>query len=442
MNILQTRLPKLIQWSLLTLIVVLLFSSAFTQFFSADDWFHLRISQIERPAAFQEVALVLFVCLSLTLSLRAARAWHNATNNAHRWLLTLASLGSFILALMSKETAAITPFLLLTILTYLTLASLHENAQDLGTVAKETARSLQKHWPLFAGYAAILLPYLWLRFTRFGFDATSDTYAWSLDPIQFLHTIRWYGLWAIGAPEALVDYMQGPFSVLPRFFTDYPSYGQPLLLILLLTIALLLVTVLLRTLGGIRSFSTERGGDHQRQILREDMLLLTLGILWFFMTLGPLLLLPTHRFALELGLPLIGVLLAIWAVLRHTPAMLRYSTLLTVVLLQIISIQMTQRTHYSITRSQISERAYEYFQEQDLSRYDIIYIYNDTAAPTATWGSSRQIQQALMGDEFFRVMDETPPSVIYEDAVLSAPLQKKKLEHTSNILRIPASTFK
>jgi hypothetical protein len=60
---------------------------------------------------------------------------------------------------------------------------------------------------------------------------------------------------------------------------------------------------------------------------------------------------------------------------------------------------------------------YRYFENNPIdAETERIYFVNDTDAPTAAWGSSRQIKHALMGDEFFKVLyGAEAPAILYED---------------------------
>jgi len=203
-------------------------------------------------SAFQEIAMVVFVLLSILSYLKKP-----STKN------TLIALLFFILALASKETAVVLPFILL-ILDWLR-----------GKI------KIKRILP----FIIVLLPYLCFRFSYFG-SVKGESYIWDFSPKRAANTLFWYALWSFGAPELLVDYVSSGFRILPRFYTDFPFWSSAILL----TTSLTLLSFLIMFVKNIKAI--------------DKKFLFTLGV--FGLGLVPVLFLPWHKFTLELTLPMVG----------------------------------------------------------------------------------------------------------------------------------------
>src|SRR3989338_2004540 len=152
-------------------------------------------------SAFQEIALVVFSLLTITGYLNDRRS---------------ISLVYFVLSLLSKETAVVLPLVLL-ILDW-----------------SRKKFDLKKLVP----FALILLPYLYLRLFVFG-PALGDTYQWNFSLAKVINTLTWYGLWSLGAPELLVDYIGSGFIPVAKFFSDFPVWSYWILGSIILSGALI-----------------------------------------------------------------------------------------------------------------------------------------------------------------------------------------------------------
>src|SRR3989344_3640267 len=322
-------------------------------------------------AAFQEIALVLFsVACILTFFKK-------------KYIL---SYLFFILALLSKETAVVLPLILVIL--------------DWG----RKKLNLKKLVP----FALIFLPYLYLRLIRFG-GAAGETYIWNFSPLKAGHTLMWYFLWSLGAPELLIDYIGSGLRPISRFFTDY-SHWWPVILGLLIT-NLGLVTYLL-----------------VRNIRKIDKKLIGFVTL-FIISLLPVLFLPQHKFALELGLPLIWFAFGLSYLLPEKGRLL-YIPLFIYLSFNLSMNYLTYTRHYSVGRAKIALKVYEYFVknypvEPKGSYFEFV---NDTAAYGVSWGSSKQIANSIGGSELFRGLYRDPGySVYFEDFPMERPVNEKKI---------------
>ncbi len=322
-------------------------------------------------SAFQEIALVSFACLCLLAYL-----------NNQKWR----SLAFFILALLSKETAVVIPLIILIIDWYRKKVELRR----------------------LAPYFLVLAPYLYLRLFRFG-GAAGETYVWNFSPVKAANTLMWYFLWSLGAPELLIDYIGSGLRPIPRFFTDYPIWWLVILGLILTNLGLLAYLLV-------------------RKIKKTDRQLVGFGAL-FIVSLLPVLFLPQHKFALELGLPLIWFALGI-SVLLHKKGRLLVIFLFSYLALNLSMNYLTYTRHYSVGRAKISKKVFDYLtrnypKEPTDSYFEFV---NDTADYGASWGSSKQIANSIGGSELFRVFYQDPNyHVYYEDFPGNRPTSEKKI---------------
>jgi hypothetical protein len=322
-------------------------------------------------SAFQEVSLVVFTSLCLLSYL-----------NNHKWK----GLAFFVLALLSKETAVVIPLILFVI--------------DWLRKQVQLRRLVQ--------YLLILVPYLYLRLFIFG-GAAGETYVWNFSPLKAANTLMWYFLWSLGAPELLIDYIGSGLRPIDRFFTDFRTWWPIVLGLLISNLALMLY------------FLT-------RQIRKVDRVLLACGFL-FVISLLPVLFLPQHKFALELGLPLIWFALGLAHLLPEKGKLLPLFLFFYLVL-NLSMNYLTYTRHYSVGRAKISRKLIGYLSKnypkapQD-SYFEFI---NDTADYGASWGSSKQVANSIGGSELFRVFYGDPSYVVYyQDFPGERPLDKKKI---------------
>lgn len=441
-------------------LILLAFSPSLFIFFSADDWFHLRISRINslweffnffsfsrtaqsiafyRPLPTQVFFFIfqkifglnpfpyhLFVLTSFSISLYLI--YHLGTrllNSKHKALTTTLIYGfsvsnfTHLYFLSAFQETVLVAFSLLCILAYIdkrisksvlffTLALLSkETAVVIPLVLFVIDWSHRKVNPKkLLPFTLVLIPYLYLRLFIFGL-AVGDTYSWNFSLIKAVNTLIWYFLWALGSPEFLIDYIGSAFRPIPRFFTDYPLWW-PVILGLLVTSLIILVFLLIKKVSKI------------------DRQFIALCIL-FPVSLLPVLFLPQHKFALELGLPLIWFSLAVTWILPNNgigPRLFIVSYLILNLSMNYLSLS----RHYSIGRAKISNRVFRYFRENFPKEPTNSYIefINDSKAYTKEWGSSRQIANSTGGSELFRVLYDDPSYHVYfEDLPTARPNSNK-----------------
>ncbi|HOX96084.1 MAG TPA: hypothetical protein PLI45_01780 [Candidatus Woesebacteria bacterium] len=323
-------------------------------------------------SAFQEISLVIFSILCL-LNFEKSK---------------VKSLIFFILALLSKETAIVLPVLIL-ILNY---------------------QGILKKIKQFLPFVMISLIYLYLRFSVFGI-VEGDSYVWNFSPSKTLNTLSWYVLWSFGAPELLVDYIGSGFRPIPRLFTDYPYWWQ---------------TIFILLGGTVFSFI----GLLVKKIKHINRLQVV-SILLFVIPLLPVIFLPQHKFALELGLPLVGFSLGIASVFPKKTSLFSALFVLFYIALNLSMNYLTYTRHYSVNRSKTARQIVNYFssyypQYPQGSYFEFI---NDTDDYGKEWGSSKQISNITSGSELFRVLyKDNNLNVYFQDYLGERPNDKENIE--------------
>ncbi len=440
------------------LLPVLFYLPALGNFFSADDWFHLRITQIDtfqqflnffsfsqtsqsasfyRPlstqvffyifqnlfglnsAIFYLFGLILFAYI-LYLIKKLSESYlpsniHNLPSiiyglsvsnftrvyfvSAFQELFLVAfsllaliyfrtkpkrSLIFFVLALLSKETAIVLPALIL-------LLNVKDKKSLVSTIYDLRSTIL------------ISVVYLYFRLFYFGI-VEGDSYLWDFSPVKAANTLMWYALWSLGAPELLVDYIGSGLRPIPRFFVDYASWW-PFIVFPLLVIIFASFFVFFNNIKKLNSN-------------------FWIFILFFVVSLCPVLFLPSHKFALELGLPLVGLAISLALLLQKSNHVFYFVFLSFFCFYNLSMNYLTYTRHYSVSRGQISKKVYEYFSKNYPTPPDYQYFefINDAEDNGDLWGQSKQISQSLSGSDFFRVFYRQPLYMVYyHDTVEERP---------------------
>ena len=217
-------------------------------------------------AVFQELGMTFFVLLSCLLFAKNKRAL---------------SFIFFLLALMSKETAVITPILVVIIYFY-----------------KNRKLDFKKLFISLLPFGVCLIIYFIIRFKWYGF-ATGDSYIWDFSVKKLVNTFFWYLLWSLNIPESLVDFIGPGIKVNANLFLYWSKQITPILIAFFIQ-GVLLVTLLLKAV-----FRRIKQNDTET----DSVSLFCIG--WFLISLLPVVFLPLHKFSFYLTLPLIGLVFRI-----------------------------------------------------------------------------------------------------------------------------------
>lgn len=440
------------------LLSCLLFSPSLLNFFSSDDWFHLRISQIDstgeflnffsflpnsqsasfyRPLStqvfffgFQKIfglnpipyhvfVLLIFAFSLYLVYLFTRQLVRKDTMALFATLIYGISVTNFtrLYFLSAFQEIVMVVFVLLALISYLrpkTPLFIPVIFFIFSLLSKETAIVLplliimvdwyEKRLNIkrILPFILISLAYLLLRLLVFQ-TVVGDSYIWDFSPFRALNTLFWYSLWLLGAPEFLVDYIGSGLRPIPTYLTNFGIWAY-LIPVLIAVTALPLLFLLIK------------------QLTAKTRSLVFVG-LFILISLLPVLFLPWHKFTLELSLPLVGfAILTTIAVGKFSKSAKAF--LWAFIVLNLSMNYLTYVHHYSVNRAHISRAVYSYFQSHhpQAPTVGVIMFINDTVAINKNWGSSRQISNAISGSELFRVLYRDPYyQVFYEDHDPSLP---------------------
>lgn len=220
------------------------------------------------------------------------------------------------LALLSKETAIMTPVLAVVL-----------------TMLPSLKFSPLKRWRDFLPYVLVGLGYIFLR-TSVPLSVQSEYHF--VFGTHALSTLRWFFLFGYGAPEEWLRYgLAGGALAWQGILRDYGLLGY---LNLGSTLFLLIITLV----SALRTVRTAR---------------FWLYLSWWFLGLAPILFLQNHRYPHYLDLSLIPLLLLTLEPLRR----LRPLVLGVFLLASITAVMISTRSHWTLGRSVISARVISYF---------------------------------------------------------------------------------
>ena len=334
--------------------------SAFLYAVSATHFGHLYYL-----ATFQELGMTSFVLLSCLSFLRRKN---------------ILSLIFFILALLSKETAVITPILLVLIYLF-----------QVRSINKSV--NIKKLIVTLIPFIVCLFVYLIIRIFFYGF-ATGDSYIWDFSLRKLANTSFWYLLWSLNIPESLVDFIGSGLSVNPNLFIFWHSQITPIFIFFssqLVLIAWTLSKVLL---------------EKEKDEIKNRDLVSTFCIIWFLMSLLPVIFLPIHKFTFYLTLPLIGVVfrIAYLLVTSKVNNIFIGSFLLVWTLTSIFTLKFTIQTNWITQDESISERIFIFFKVKQTEYENKKILFVDTTDDkTLPWSPTEVVKTALSTNNFFEV---------------------------------------
>ncbi len=278
----------------------------------------------------------------------------------------------FILAMMSKETAVVLPVVLVLTHLYLKLT--------------KRANVLVKTFILsLIPYVVVIALYLFLHFRYFGL-ILGDSYIWNFSPLKAMNTLIWYVLWSFNIPEMLVDFIGPRFYINPNLFRYWSNEMVPILILFLVEICITFYAFI------------------RNKFSLTTIYCLLFTILWFGITLLPILFLPIHKFTYYLTLPLVGVVISLSSLLVNlkSRSYILFCVVWTVV--SVLTVRLAVQTSWITQGERISERVYMYFEKNksNLTSKNIVFVDtpNDLSLP---WSPTETVKTALSGNNFFDV---------------------------------------
>lgn len=207
--------------------------------------------------------------------------------------LLITSLGFYVLGILSEQIMSVLPLLILIYVLFF---------------IKKRKKLLVKNWWYFLSLFGINAFYFIFRFFLFKIPL-EDTYLMSFD-LRALKTLFWLVLWSLNIPEELKYQMISFFKVNPKFVSDFYDFNKKVWLLLILNLVLIYIIPLLILF--INSF--------KQKLNRKYFFKLSLfGLLWFIISLLPVVFLPLHQYPYFLILASIG-----WLLFFLTPLVLLF----------------------------------------------------------------------------------------------------------------------
>lgn len=284
-------------------------------------------------SSFQQIGRAFFMLSSMILFLKFLED--------KKKLFYTGSLLTFVLALLSKETSIVLPFLLAVLIFFKLEKSSYKNA-------------LLQTLPFFAVAGIFLL----IRLSGFNSVFNEGAYSFQIDIKTFYNNLKWYLLWIFGLPEIISTYPSlGPASI-KMFARDYQ-----LSLPILVSLAILISSLL----AGFWKFK----GIDQKQ-------------LWFtfffcLVSIAPVLFLNGHRYPQYLDLPLVVLLPLLATVILFDFKkrwILSICLIASFLALQFFSLRLSQQIHWTTHRSKVATHYKNILDPkmQSISKPTIIYF--------------------------------------------------------------------
>lgn len=329
-----------------------------------------HFGQLYYIGMFQE----LFLTLTFLSSVMLFAKYEIEIKTKHAIGKLIMSFLFFILAIMSRETAAVLPIIFVLTHFYLQLT-------------KRIKISIKTLIFSFSPFIIVLGIYLFLHFRYFGL-ILGDSYVWNFSPLKVVNTLTWYLLWSFNIPEMLVDFIGPGLYVNPNLFKYWSTEIIPILILFVIQICFVIYAFI-------------RGRFSLATIYN-----LLFAIFWFVITLLPVLFLPIHKFTYYLTLPLVGVVLILGYLFDEAKVgkvgIILFLTIWTI--MSVLTVRLAIQTSWVTQGEKISERVFMYFEqnEQNLNSKNIVFVdtSNDSSLP---WSPTETVKTALSGNNFFDV---------------------------------------
>src|SRR4030042_2224546 len=320
----------------------------------------------------QEFGYALFTILSVISYIK----YGTSRNKAFYWLSFL----SFFLSLLSKETALITPFLIIGVTLYLELKELRKYS------LREIVKCLLKYSRKLLPFYLLAGIYLYFRIFYYGL-ATGDSYIWDFS-VRVFNTLFWYGLWSLNLPEMIVDFVGPGINLNPNLLKFWSKEIIPVFILLMVQI-FVLITLLIKNVTYIR----------------KSLPLLFFALFWFCVSLLPVLFLPLHKFSFYLTLALVGVVLTIVSLLENAGK----KTVILFCVLWLVSsfftLKLTEKTHWVTRGAQTAKSVNDYLQDNKefLAKYSKIAFIDTEKDSNLPWKPSEIVRSSLSDQNYFKV---------------------------------------
>jgi hypothetical protein len=346
-----------------------------------------HFGQLYYIGAFQELFLTAMFLASTIFFIK----YEIGVKNRHRIRNLVASFIFYILAIMSKETAVVLPFILVLCHFYLKLSK----------IIKFPFKSLVLS---LIPYLTVLGVYLVLHFCYFG-TISGDSYVWNFSLSRATNTLVWYGLWSLNIPEMLVDFVGPGINLNPNLLKFWSKEIIPILVLFAIEVGMTIYVF-------IRS---------QFTVHRSRFIFLFFSISWFIATLTPVLFLPIHKFTYYLTLPLIGVVFLISYLFVNQKLVVRIIFCLVWLTISVLSLHLTLETNWITRGVDVSKRVYTYFNQNKLNFVSKNIVFVDTSKDlTLPWSPTTTLKTVLSDKNFFEVFYPGLTEKVFYDGLVES----------------------
>ncbi|MEK7526658.1 MAG: hypothetical protein AAB546_04240, partial [Patescibacteria group bacterium] len=241
-------------------------------------------------------------------------------------------------------------------------------------------------------YGIVLLGFLYLNLFVIGFSSGEAQYKINFNPKTMLNTLSWYGAWALGVPEMLVDYLGSGLKLNPELMKNWGEYFK-----LIFPAFFAIISIIFYSL--VRNI----------KIFKQKVFWFLIA--WFIVGLLPVAFLPIHKktYYLQISLPAISALIA------YTSRRLLVVVVLAFLVLNITSIKLAEKSYWAKQRGEFAQKLLIDFKQKypTLPKGSRIYVLNDPDYPfiSEEWGgTSRQAYFILNGSDALQLL--------YKDSLL------------------------
>lgn len=277
----------------------------------------------------------------------------------------------FIAALMCKETAVVIPGLIASLYLFQNLTN-------------KKKYNFKKLFLLLTPFVLIVFLYLYFHFFHFG-TIEGDSYVWDFSPIRAINTALWYILWSLNLPEMLVDFVGPGIRFNPNLFKYWSKEIIPIFVLFVLQI-FIICYVFLKSIN--------------KKLLPFTYHLLTFSILWFLLTILPVLFLPLHKFTYYLTLPLVGVVLLFTYIIHNSRFLILFCFVW--LTLSLFSLELTINTNWITQGVEISNRVYTYFKNNSVGMEGKTISFIDTPEDkNLPWSPTETVKTVISDKNFF-----------------------------------------
>lgn len=337
--------------------------------------------------------------LATTFTLASLIFFHKVLKE-NKLLFKILTFITFLLGISSHEQAMIIPFLLTGLIFIF-----------------KPAREIKNFILILLPYYLITIALLYMEIFKIGFSSTEQQYQAVFNIKTIVNSLFWYSNWALGTPETLIDFVLPGFKLNPtllRYWSNYYIFIFPSFFVSTILIALAFMYLLVKK---------------RIQFINKKFLYL---LLWYPLSLLPVLLLPLHKSTHYLAISL----LPFWTIVGllmfnfYTEfkkkniflSKLIFSIFITsLIILSSASAIMGSTTYWASQRGKIAQKLIRDIKKDypALPKGAVLYFQNDPTYPVLTpeWGnSSKQASTILNGSDALQLLYQDPTiEAYYED---------------------------